>query len=414
MKHMKHMKPTDPILQKLNAREVVFENPTASAFGLTVITDIEMNTERHDIVQGLIPKNAVALVWGPPKCAKSFWVLDVAMHIATGRKYRDRDITKGTVVYCAFEGGGAFPKRIEAWKKAHNVTREQLLEDDVKFAMMPRRLDLVEDNKALIADIKNFMGTMDVIVLDTLNQSMRGSESSDADMAAYLKAATAIRDEFSCTVIIVHHCGHQGDRPRGHSSLTGAVDAQIKISRKKKENSVTAELEFSKDGEGEGDKMSNALRVLNVGEDVAGNQISSCYIEPRGNVIGEPTNAPGGQAGIALKALQEVCIESTTKVPFNFARGAYGVKEDVWRKRFYEMIPGLPPDSKRKAFQRTSVKLVGDGFAACRDRWVFVPLKQADVPPLNEDIWTRETAEALSDTGAILLETNNNTAKRLN
>ena len=27
-------------------------------------------------------------------------------------------------------------------------------------------------------------------------------------------------------VIVVHHCGISGDRPRGHTSLTGAVEFQ--------------------------------------------------------------------------------------------------------------------------------------------------------------------------------------------
>jgi len=26
---------------------------------------------------------------------------------------------------------------------------------------------------------------------------------------------------------VIHHCGINGDRPRGHTSLTGAADAQI-------------------------------------------------------------------------------------------------------------------------------------------------------------------------------------------
>jgi RecA-family ATPase len=35
--------------------------------------------------------------------------------------------------------------------------------------------------------------------------SLVGSESKDVDMAAYVRAADAIRDAFDCVVIIIHH-----------------------------------------------------------------------------------------------------------------------------------------------------------------------------------------------------------------
>ena len=43
-------------------------------------------------------------------------------------------------------------------------------------------------------------------------------------MGAYRDAADRLREEFRCAVIIIHHCGIDATRPRGHSSLTGAVD----------------------------------------------------------------------------------------------------------------------------------------------------------------------------------------------
>ena len=69
------------------------------------------------------------------------------------------------------------------------------------------------------------------VVLDTLNKSLVGSESKDLDMAAYIRAAEAVRDAFDCVVIIVHHCGWDESRMRGHSSLRGAVDAEMSVTR---------------------------------------------------------------------------------------------------------------------------------------------------------------------------------------
>jgi hypothetical protein len=47
-------------------------------------------------------------------------------------------------------------------------------------------------------------------------------------------------------VIVIHHCGTNDARPRGHTSLTGAADAQIAV--KAASGVVTAEVEYMKDG----------------------------------------------------------------------------------------------------------------------------------------------------------------------
>ena len=69
------------------------------------------------------------------------------------------------------------------------------------------------------------------VFIDTLNRTLAGSESSDEDMTAYVGAADAIREASGCAVVIVHHCGVDGTRPRGDTSLTGACDAQLAVKR---------------------------------------------------------------------------------------------------------------------------------------------------------------------------------------
>ena len=101
------------------------------------------------------------------------------------------------------------------------------------FYLQPVTLDLVKDAPDLIRVIGRTLGGVKpvVIVLDTLNRSLRGSESSDEDMTAYIRAADSLREGFDCAVVIVHHGGIDGTRPRGHTSLTGAADAQLSVSR---------------------------------------------------------------------------------------------------------------------------------------------------------------------------------------
>ena len=118
------------------------------------------------------------------------------------------------MVYLALEGGKGFTHRVEAFRRRHSVK-------DAPFYLITDRTDLVNDHKQLIDAIKAQSSERPaLVVIDTLNRSLAGSENSDKDMAAYILVADVIREAFECTVAIIHHCGHSADRPRGHSSLT--------------------------------------------------------------------------------------------------------------------------------------------------------------------------------------------------
>src|SRR2546421_3520366 len=77
--------------------------------------DIKASRQRAYLVQGLLPREGLAVLYGPPKCGKSFWVFDVAMHIALGWDYRGRRVEQGSVVYVACEGDRGLGARKEAF-----------------------------------------------------------------------------------------------------------------------------------------------------------------------------------------------------------------------------------------------------------------------------------------------------------
>jgi hypothetical protein len=111
---------------------------------------IALGTDRRYLVKGLIPFPGLTVVWGPPKCGKSFWTFDLAMHVALGREYRGRRVQQGPVVYCCFEGQEGFKARAEAFRQRH------LAEDveEVQFFLMPITLDLIREHEDLISAIR--------------------------------------------------------------------------------------------------------------------------------------------------------------------------------------------------------------------------------------------------------------------
>ena len=238
--------------------------------------EIKLGTEPRYLVKGIIPSEGLVVVWGPPKCGKSFWMFDAAMHVALNWPYRDRRVQQGPVVYCAFEGQKGFEARAEAFRQTFPIETS----NPVPLYLEPLTLDLVAAHAELIAVIGQQLGAIPpvLVVLDTLNRSLRGSENDAKDMAAYINAADAIREAFHCTVVIVHHCGIDGTRPRGSTALTGAVDAQLSVKRDASD-AVIVEVEFMKDG-ATGDIIGSRLKQVEVGNDQDGEPITSCVIEP--------------------------------------------------------------------------------------------------------------------------------------
>lgn len=245
-----------------------------TAIRLVPFAEIKLSTARRDLVKGVIPRVGMTVVWGPPKCGKSFWVFDLMMHVALGWPYRGRRVSQGAVVYCAFEGQSGIEQRVEAFR----LKRLAGITADVPFYLEPVTLDLVRDHGALIAAIRLALGNITpvAVTLDTLNRSLAGSESSDQDMSAYVRAADAIREAFQCAVIIVHHCGHDGVRPRGHSSLIGALDAQLAV-KSDGANNIMVKVELMKDGP-QGDVIASMLQVVKVGIDEDGDEMTSCIV----------------------------------------------------------------------------------------------------------------------------------------
>jgi RecA-family ATPase len=116
-------------------------------------------------------------------------------------------------VYRALEGAEGFRNRIEAFRQAKLPEAD----GDPLFYLMATPLRLVREHKVFIEDITNQLAGQRraAVCIDTLNRSLDGSESSDEDTTAYVRAVDAIRGAFGGLVVIVHHCGHNGDRRQG-------------------------------------------------------------------------------------------------------------------------------------------------------------------------------------------------------
>jgi hypothetical protein len=269
-------------------------------FRLVSFQNMRPGLEPVYLVDELIPSAGLVLVWGKQKTYKSFWLLDLMLHVAMGWTYRDRAVRQGAVIYCAFEGAHGYKGRIEALRRHYGITDDAA----VPLYIMPGQADLIHDEKMLIADFREQLGDTvpTIVVLDTLNRSLKGSENSDEEMTKYTRAAEAIRAAFGCVVIIVHHCGYDETHSRGHTSLPAAVDAELSVTRGEGSPLFLVTVKNMRDGP-EGTSVKCRAQTVPLDADQNGRPRTSIAIVPDDSPV-DPSQK--GRKDAAYPALMNV------------------------------------------------------------------------------------------------------------
>ena len=196
------------------------------------------------LVKDLIPDGGLAVVYGQPKSCKTFWALDMALSIASGKSFHGLETRHGRVTYIAAEGGPArLHERALAWESTHGAN----LDRAIKW-LITERIDLT-DGSDVAEFIKGLDGPRDVVVIDTLARCMSGDENVQKDMGAFVAGCDRIREATGAAVLVVHHEGKDaGKGARGSNVLRGAVDTGIRV-RREESGVVVVSVEDQRDGE---------------------------------------------------------------------------------------------------------------------------------------------------------------------
>ena len=184
-------------------------------------------------------------------------------------------------------------------------------------------------------------------------------------MANYIRAAETIREAFQCVVIIVHYCGWDESRMRGHSSLPGAVDAALAVVRDS--DVVTITVEFMRDG-AEGTQVVLRKKMVEVGEDANGRPLTSLVLERHdGGEVGHTSKKYEWPS--SLKVLKDAIVEALLDAGEDYqiegGPKVRAIELGKLRRAFYDsyivasddaVSAEQQQDSKRKAFIRAVEK----------------------------------------------------------
>lgn len=198
-----------------------------SVKGVTSSSQMLARTPAPWLVDGVFIRGSFPLVYGLSGAMKSFLALDLGMHVATGKDWCGSPVEQGAVLYAAVERTGRIMNRQQAWLQFHDVPKPPPL-----FNWYDESVDLTDYQS--VKQLERAVSELDakLLVIDTLNRSMRGSELSDDTMAAVVRSVDGLCKVNDTTVMPVHHTDKKGLQPRGYSNLQNAADAWFKMTKK--------------------------------------------------------------------------------------------------------------------------------------------------------------------------------------
>jgi hypothetical protein len=258
--------------------ETATEN--SDALPLVWARDMEAVTDTTDFVEDLLGGGQMSVVYGESNSGKTFWATDLAMHVAAGKAWFEREVETGGVIYVALEGGFGIRNRVAAWKLHHGVS-------DMAFGVIPTSINMLDpdaDTPRLIDSIRGAAKSIDapirMVVIDTLSRALAGgNENSSEDLGACVMNADRVRDETGAHVMFIHHSGKdQAKGARGHSLLRAATDTEIEITRD--HDAGVSISRVAKQREMEiGGEMAFELETMQLGENKRGKPVTSCVIK---------------------------------------------------------------------------------------------------------------------------------------
>jgi putative DNA primase/helicase len=186
------------------------------------------------LIDQAVPRNAIVGAIGAKGALKTFTILDLACHVASGLAWHGRKVKPGAVVYVYAEGPFGAKARIDAWC-AHYAKASDLPlnRGELSLYLLPTRIPINSPSAvaALILEISRKEIDPVLIVIDTLNQNLDGDEDGRG-MGGFAAGCSFLRDRYGATVLVVHHTplGAE-DRGRGHTAFDGVLDTRFIISR---------------------------------------------------------------------------------------------------------------------------------------------------------------------------------------
>lgn len=194
------------------------------------------------LFDGICTEQAVMVIGGEPKTAKTWAAIELALAVATDTpafgEFRARNVNgRGAVLFLVEDHARSVKNRVKSMVQGRgNAVLAGWGKRAVVKALGSLHIDDVPALARYVATVRRLPFKPALVVFDPLRDLHAHNEDSSTEMAGVYQALRALRTVLGCTVVFVHHAGKAtadgekrrgGQKLRGSSALHGAVDAGL-------------------------------------------------------------------------------------------------------------------------------------------------------------------------------------------
>lgn len=195
------------------------------------------------LIGGVLPSGCRAMLYAVTGVGKSFTLLDIGLHVATGKDWQGHKVKQGRVYYIASENSGTIPERLQAWAARHKPRVSEAF--PIEFY---GGVDLTSPTSvdALLAQLHEAR----LVVVDTLLASLgNGDIKEQRDIGRVVAQMNRIIQRTGATVLLANHAPDSNKaQPMGGAAMRANVQVILRLTRQR-DGRVLGEKASFQDGD---------------------------------------------------------------------------------------------------------------------------------------------------------------------
>lgn len=206
------------------------------------------------LVAGLLTEPSLSIIYGAPGTLKSMLLGDMAICVAAGKSWLQREVIQSSVMWIDFDNG-----QRRTHERFAALARARSLPDNtpLSYVSMPQpwlNAESPEDIERLMNRIvKN---NIKLVCIDNLGLISMGVEEKSDAMIPIMANLRLLSEQTGAAVAVIHHQrkrvgseSRAGDSLRGHSGIEGAIDLALLVTREENSNWITIQSTKTRDVE---------------------------------------------------------------------------------------------------------------------------------------------------------------------
>lgn len=201
------------------------------------------------LISRIFMAEGINWMFGPPSTFKSFLAINIGLSVALGRSWCGNHVEQRKVLYIAAEGQQGIGQRLEAAYKQFDISAEEASQY-FNFILSAVPINDIAAFQKLKRTLKSSDLDGSLIILDTKQMNMLGSDSDAKDVNLFINSMRELQAQHKTTFLIVDHTSYADpEKMRGVSQQTGAAESSYKLEASEDRRLIKFEVHKSpKDG----------------------------------------------------------------------------------------------------------------------------------------------------------------------